>query len=93
LPWTGHTFFPCHRRTLVSFDGVAVTTEPVQFWEQECPNPMCGRRWRFRRGGMWLAVAEFRGAFTEPKPAQQTSPAPTWEVLARITGEAMRESA
>ena len=77
----------------MSFDGVAIATHRVQYWEQECPNPLCGRRYRFKRDGMWLEVAEFSGAFTEPKPTQQTSPAPTWEVAARLAGEAMRESA
>lgn len=72
---------------------MAITTEAVQYWEQECPNPLCGRRYRFKREGIWLHVAEFVGPFTEPKPAQQTSPAPKFEVAWRIARQALDQTA
>jgi hypothetical protein len=93
MPWTGSARFPCHLRMPAMFDGVAITTEDVQFWEQECPGWMCGRRYRFKRQGMWLWINEFHGPFTEPVPKQQSSPAPKWEVLFRIATESFEESA
>ncbi len=93
LPWTGSTRFPCHPRKIAFLLGADVTAERVTYWEQECPNPLCGSRFRFKRDGMWLEVAEFQGPFTEPKPIQQTSPAPKFEVAWRIAREALEESA
>ncbi len=54
---------------------------------------MCGSRFRFKRDGMWLHVEDFVGPFTEPKPSQQTSPAPTFEVAWRIGRESLEVSA
>ena len=93
VPWTGRTFFPCHPMKPAFLQGADVANERITYWEQECPNPLCGSRFRFMRDGMWVSVAEFRGPFTEPKPAQQTSPAPKWEVALRIARESLEESA
>lgn len=93
MAWRGSAPFPCHPRKTAYLLGADVTAERVTFWEQECPNPMCGSRFRFRRDGMWLWVTEFTAPFTEPVPAQQTSPAPKFEVAWRLAQEALEESA
>jgi hypothetical protein len=93
FPWTGRLNFPCHWREPAFFEGSDVVNQAVQYWEQECPAWTCGRRWRFKRDGMWITVAEFHGPFTEPIPKQQTSPAPTFEVAWRIAVEEMEETA